>query len=75
MISTRSMVIESRFHACITACSHCRIFNPGFRFRPGPSPRPRYIQLKVYDVDIDETQLVHFDRRYPIPRFIDLSED
>ena len=74
MVSTRSMVLQSHLDR-IAARRNRRIFNPGFRFCPGPSPRPRYIQLEVHNVEIAETQFVHFDRCYPIPRYIDLSED
>ena len=74
MVSTRSMVLQSRRDR-LAARRHRRIFNPGFRFRPGPSPRPRYIQLEVHNVEIAETQYVHFDFCYPIPQYIDLSED
>ena len=74
MVSTRSMVLQYCRDRLAARC-YRRIFNPGFSFRPGPSPRPRYIQLEVHNVEIAETQFVHFDRCYPIPRYIDLSED
>ena len=78
MVATRSMVIHLRQvqeRVRIINRRHRRIVNPAYRFRPGPAPRPEFTQLEINNVDDAEVQYVHFHDRYPIPRYIDLTED
>ena len=78
MVATRSMVIHLHLvqeQVRLIKRRHRRITRPAYRFRPGPAPRPEFIQLEINNVDDAEVQYVHFHDGPPIPRYIDLTED
>ena len=77
MVATRSMIRLRQVQEEVRLITrrNRRITNPAYRFRQGPAPRPEFTQLEINNVDDAEIQYVHFHDRYPIPRYIDLTED
>ena len=78
MIHTRSMAINLRqVQGRVRRINrrHHRIMNPAYRFRQGPAPWHDFIQLEINNVEANEIKYVHFVADFPIPRYIDLTED